>query len=130
MSLDSKALFLGLTGAQRFAILKERERALAIAREQACRTTYRGNAEKPVPRPLVQWGKNLRRDSHNLIAPLITYVDNGAEREMVAETWDGLNQMVDAVYKYARSRMQYPRPALTETSTELAFRGETDRREA
>ena len=122
MPTDSKALFLGLTGAQRFAILKEREKALAVAREQACRTTYKSNAEKPVPRPLVQWGKNLRRDSHNLIAPLITYVDNGAERDMIAETWDGLNQMVDAVYHYARARMPLPRPALAEDSIALGRR--------
>ena len=123
MPTDSTALFLGLTGAQRMAILKERERAMAVAREQACRTTYRHSAEKPVPKSLVQWGKNLRRDSHNLIVPLIRFVDNGAEREMIAETWDGLNQMVDAVYQYARTRMPHPRPAL---ASDIAF----DRREA
>ena len=123
MPTDSTALFLGLTGAQRMAIIRQRARALATAQEQACRTTYRSNAEKPVPVKYIQWGKNVRRDQSNLIGQLLTYIDNGAEREMVAETWDGLNQMVDAVYQYARTRMPHTRPAL---ATDIAF----DRREA
>ena len=112
MPTDSTALFMGLTGPERFAILKAKERALAVAKEEAYRTTIAHASEVKVPDAFVQWGKNLRRDQSNLIAQLIRYIDNGAERKLIVETRDGLNRMIRVLVEYADHRLPLSKPQL------------------
>jgi len=111
-------------------ILRKRFRAEAEAQELAYQATIASASDEPVPAALVMWGKDLRRNQINLIRQQLLYIEKGAARKLIDETWAGLEQMQQTVTAYAKRLLgprvvHVPRPVLMESDRHVIPSGRT-----
>lgn len=108
MTPNGTALFPSLTGAQKFRILQQKERAVRVAQEEVYRATVKHASAVDVPAEFVQWAKNARTRAA-ITQQLLRYIDVGSMRGRWAETRDGLEIMLNEVWAYCDLRCPEPK---------------------